>query len=116
MAGFEVTPEDQAIAKEVLQAIEGDAVEAALEAAGQMQQQREQQRTALNLELEQAQYEAKLAARRYEAVDPDKRLVAAELEARWEAALKQTKDLEAQLNRFDQELGAAATPDREKIG
>ena len=55
---------DQAIAKEVLQAIEGDAVEAALEAAGQMQQQREQQRTALNLELEQAQYEAKLAARR----------------------------------------------------
>ena len=55
---------DQAIAKEVLPAIEGDAVEAAREAAGQMQQQREQQRTALNLELEQAQYEAKLAARR----------------------------------------------------
>jgi DNA invertase Pin-like site-specific DNA recombinase len=104
---------DQAIAKKVLQAIEGDAIEAALEAAGQMQQQREQQRTALSLELEQAQYEAKLAARRYEAVDPDKRLVAAELEARWEAALQRTKGLEAQLTRFDQESGAVAIPDRE---
>ena len=104
---------DQAIAKEVLQAIEGDAIEAALEAAGQMQQQREQQRTALVLELEQAQYEAKLAARRYEAVDPDQRLVAAELETRWEAALQKTKNLEAQLNRFDRESGAIAIPDRE---
>jgi DNA invertase Pin-like site-specific DNA recombinase len=104
---------DEAIAKEVLQAIEGDAIEAALKAAGQMQQQREQQRTALSLELEQAQYEAKLAARRYEAVDPDKRLVAAELEARWDSALQKTKDLEGQLNRFDRESGVIAIPDRE---
>jgi DNA invertase Pin-like site-specific DNA recombinase len=106
---------DQAIAKEVLHAIEGDAVEAALEAAGQMQQQREQQRKALSLELEQAQYEAKLAARRHEAVDPDRRLVAAELEARWDAALQKAKDLEAQLNRFDRDSGATAIPDRELL-
>ena len=104
---------DQAIAKEVLQAIEGDAVEAALEAAGRMQQQREQQRKALRLELEQAQYEATLAARRYEAVDPERRLVAAELEARWDTALQNTKNLEAQLNRFDRDSGATAIPDRE---
>jgi len=38
---------------------------------------------AVELELEQGRYEARLAARRYEAVDPDRRLVAAELEARW---------------------------------
>jgi len=106
---------DQAIAKEVLQAIEGDAVEAALEAAGQMQQQREQQRAALSLALEQARYEVRLAARRYEVVDPDKRLVAAELEARWDAALQEAKGLEAQLNRFDQESGTIAIPDREML-
>ena len=110
--GFRV---DQAIAKEVLQAIEGDAVEAAMEAAGQMQQQREQQRNALSLELEQAQYEANLAARRYEAVDPDRRLVVAELEARWDAALQKAKNLEAQLNRFDRDSGATAIPDREVL-
>lgn len=104
---------DQAIAKEILQAIESEAVEAALEAAGQLQQQREQQRKALSLELEQAQYEAKLASRRYEAVDPDRRLVATELEARWDAALHKAKDLEEQLGRFDRDSGAIVIPDRE---
>jgi hypothetical protein len=47
------------------------------------EQQRHDQHRALALELEQAKYQATLAARRYEAVDPDNRLVAAELEARW---------------------------------
>jgi len=111
-AGFRV---DQAIAKEVLQAIEGDAVEAAMEAAGQLQKQREQQRKALSLEMEQAHYEARLASRRYEAVDPDQRLVAAELEARWDAALQKAKDLEEQLSRFDRDSGATAIPDLETL-
>jgi hypothetical protein len=69
---------DQAIAAEILKAVEGNAVEAAVEAATRIAEQRRQQRQALALELEQAQYEARLAARRYEAVDPDNRLVAAE--------------------------------------
>jgi hypothetical protein len=38
---------------------------------------------ALCRELEEARYEASLAARRYELVDPTKRLVARELETRW---------------------------------
>lgn len=36
----------------------------------------------------QAAYEARLAQRQYQAVDPDNRLVAAELERRWEVALR----------------------------
>jgi DNA invertase Pin-like site-specific DNA recombinase len=36
----------------------------------------------------QAEYEARLAQRRYQAVDPENRLVAAELEHRWEVALR----------------------------
>ena len=80
---------DQAIAAEILKAVEGNAVEAALEAATRIAEQRSQQHQALSLELEQAHYEARLAARRYEAVDPDNRLVAAELEARWNAALRE---------------------------
>jgi hypothetical protein len=46
-----------------------------------------ERRRARELECQQAEYEVKLAARRYEVVDPDNRLVAAELEARWNAAL-----------------------------
>jgi predicted nucleotide-binding protein (sugar kinase/HSP70/actin superfamily) len=73
---------DQAVASEVLHAISGNAVEAALEAAEQLRQQRQEHRKTLELEREQARYEARLASRRYETVDPDNRLVAAELEAR----------------------------------
>ena len=43
---------------------------------------------ALGREFEEVRYEASLAARRYEVVDPTKRLVARELEARWNAALE----------------------------
>ncbi len=55
------------------------------------------QHRALALELEQATYHATLAARRYEAVDPDNRLVAAELEARWNAALQRVTELEGRV-------------------
>lgn len=78
---------DRAVASEILKAVEGNAVEAALEAATRVAEQQQQRRHAWSLELEQARYEAHLASRRYEAVDPDNRLVAAELEARWNAAL-----------------------------
>jgi hypothetical protein len=38
--------------------------------------------------VKQAEYEARLAQRRYQAVDPDHRLVAADLERQWELALR----------------------------
>ncbi|HLI84366.1 MAG TPA: zinc ribbon domain-containing protein [Bryobacteraceae bacterium] len=79
---------DEAVANEMLRAIEGNAVEAAVVAAEQMEQQRRELRKSLELELEQARYEARLAARRYEAVAPEQRLVAAELESRWNSALQ----------------------------
>jgi hypothetical protein len=78
---------DAAVSTEVLQAVSGDALQAALEAAEQMQRNRQDLRKAIELELEQARYEARLASRRYESVDPEQRLVAAELEARWNTAL-----------------------------
>jgi DNA invertase Pin-like site-specific DNA recombinase len=104
---------DQAVADELLRAIGGNAIEAALEAAANMRQQRHEQRSALELELEQARYEAKLSARRYEAVDPDNRLVAAELEARWNVALAKVHELGDGLRQFDLGLKLPAIPDKE---
>jgi len=104
---------DQAIANEVLHAISGNAIEAALDAAAQMHQQRQDQRRSLELEVEQARYEARLASRRYEAVDPDNRLVAAELEARWNDALRKFEGLEIKLHEFDSFITSAAMPDKE---
>lgn len=106
---------DAAVANEILCAIEGNAVEAACEASEQMQHQRQELRKSIELELEQARYEAGLAARRYEAVDPDKRLVAAELEARWNEALQKVQDLEGRLNAFDTDTQSAPVPDKQVL-
>ena len=88
---------DQAVSKEILAVVERPAIEAALEAAARIGQQDQQRRQAVALELEQAQYEARLAQRRYDAVDPDNRLVASELEVRWNAALAHAQDVGRQL-------------------
>jgi hypothetical protein len=106
---------DAAVAQQVLDVINGNAVEAALEAVDQLRNQQQQQRKTLELEVEQAQYEARLAARRYEAVDPENRLVAGELEFRWNAALQKANELSDKLKEFDAGVGLASVPDKELL-
>ena len=106
---------DRAVAGEVLRAMGGHAVEAAVEAAEKMRRHFGEQRRAVELELEQARYAAKLSARRYEAVDPDHRLVATELEARWNAALQKAQELEGRLGDFDDAGKMPAIPDKEVL-
>lgn len=106
---------DEAVANEVLHAISGNAVEAALEAAEQMRRQRQEQRKVLELEVEQTRYQARLASRRYEAVDPDNRLVAAELEGRWNAELRKLQELEVKLLQFDVAMESVPMPDKEVL-
>ena len=106
---------DAAVSKQVLEAVSGNAIQAALDAADQMQQKQHDLRTAIELELEQARYEARLAARRYESVDPDQRLVAAELEARWNTALQKVKELESKLQAFDRESQSVPVPNKQTL-
>ncbi len=106
---------DEAVSKEVLRAIEGNAIEAAWKAAEQIEQQQQELRKAFELEVEQARYEARLAARRYEAVDPEQRLVAKELEARWNVALQKVQELEHKLEEFDRKSPSAPLPSPEVL-
>jgi len=85
---------DEAVSAEILHVVDGHAVEAALKADEIAKQKRDEKSKMVLLELEQARYEEKLSCRRYEAVDPDKRLVAAQLEARWESAIQKVKDIQ----------------------
>ncbi|QRK08604.1 recombinase family protein [Archangium violaceum] len=110
---FGASRPDDLIAAEVLRAVSPVAVEAAIAAMDLAQQQQAERRRALELEREQAHYEVRLAQRRYEAVDPDNRLVAAELEARWNAALTQLRACEQRLG--EGEPKPAAVPDREVL-
>ncbi len=88
---------DETIAAAIVDAVSPYAVKAALEAVKRAVREQTDQVGALKLELEQARYETRLAARRYEAVDPDNRLVANELEARWNSELGRVSELESRL-------------------
>jgi hypothetical protein len=99
---------DRAVAKKILDAVSDRAVDAALHAADQVAKAAAEVRQAVERELEGARYEASLASRRYELVDPAKRHVARELEARWNAALERVHELERRL--ADMEAEAASRP------
>jgi hypothetical protein len=88
---------DAASANEIPLAVQPVAIEAALVAEADTLRQLDERRRALELEHQQAAYEVTLAARRYETVDPDNRLVAAELEARWNGALTRLRECETRL-------------------
>jgi hypothetical protein len=55
---------------------------------------------ALELTLRQAHYEAERARRQYDAVEPENRLVADELERRWNRALEEVERVRADLARI----------------
>lgn len=60
-------------------------------------------------QIERLRYEAALAERRFNRVDPDNRLVAAELERRWEAALQALQQAEATYAQRQQQSAAPVT-------
>ena len=78
---------DRAVAAEVIDRLAPLGIEAALGAEEARSRASEDKRRQLELALEQARYEVGHARRQYDAVDPDNRLVAAELEKRWNERL-----------------------------
>jgi DNA invertase Pin-like site-specific DNA recombinase len=63
-------------------------------AVAALQEEAEQVLQARRQQLERLAYQAHLAERQFNQADPDNRLVTAELERRWEAALRELKDAE----------------------
>lgn len=88
---------DRAVVAAALDAVQPAGIQAALTAWEQALRQGDEKHQALRLALEKARYEAERARRQYDSVDPENRLVAAELEARWERFLAAVKELEGRL-------------------
>jgi len=88
---------DRAVAQSVLAAIQPAGIEAAVKLKECAQLEDDEKRKALELALERARYEEKRARRQFDAVEPENRLVASELEARWNGALAQVAEAEARL-------------------
>ena len=85
---------DRAVGAEVINRLQPLGVEAALAALEARRTEAAEKQRQLDLALEQARYEVARARRQYDAVDPDNRLVAAELERRWNEALRTAQGLE----------------------
>jgi len=88
---------DNVVSTALLRAVEPLALESTREAERMGQNEAMERRRIAELELEQARYEAQLAERRYAACDPDNRLIAAQLEQSWEAALRRVRACEEKL-------------------
>jgi len=85
---------DAAVWAETLRLLAPLGIEAALAAIETRRSDVFETRRQSELALTQARYEAELARRQYDAVDPDARLVAAELERRWNDRLVEVRRLE----------------------
>lgn len=88
---------DDAVGEELLQRLQPLGIEAALQAIETRERAGDDTHRHVELALEQARYEASLARRQYDAVDPLNRLVAATLERRWNERLAAVVELEDRL-------------------
>jgi len=91
---------DEAISKLFLDAVSPAKIPIALQALEELEAHRQKALEQWKIDLRQAEYEVALARRRYEAADPDNRLVAGELEAGWEQAMQELDELQRQYQGF----------------
>lgn len=94
---------DRAVTDVVLAAIQPAGIEAAIEALKQCDAHQDEHRRLLELSLEKSRYEVDRARRQYDQVDPANRLVAGELESRWNAALQRAAEAQRQLDALTHE-------------
>jgi DNA invertase Pin-like site-specific DNA recombinase len=104
------------VAQEVLGALQPAALDASLEAASRVDEQRRQVIRDWERRVERARYDADRAGRQYQACEPENRLVGRTLERSWDEALQALRKVEEDFARF---LGAEprllSEDDRERI-
>jgi DNA invertase Pin-like site-specific DNA recombinase len=93
-------PLEELIAALVLEVMEPAKLELSLAAIGDLRVERKRLQKLWQQRVEQARYEARRAERQHEVIDPENRLVARELEQRWERLLLEQHKLEDQYDRF----------------
>jgi DNA invertase Pin-like site-specific DNA recombinase len=104
-------PVDAAVAAALLEAASPMSLQVAIRVMDQIEQDLAEKRRQQQMQLEQARYEARLAQRQYDAVDPANRLVCAELERRWNEKLERAAELEKTYARAEQEAQWQLSPE-----
>ncbi len=94
---------DRLVTEQVLRAVEPASLQLSLQAAERLRNERQRLHEHWRQQLERATFLAERAERQYDAVEPENRLVARELERRWEEALGERRRLEEDYQRFQRQ-------------
>jgi DNA invertase Pin-like site-specific DNA recombinase len=113
--GFGGARVDAVIAAQVLRVVQPAAVEAAILAQREEAKRQDEVRDALDRDLEAARYAASRAQRQYDAADPENRLVADELERRWNQALERVREIEQRITQHTGTLQEEPAPTAEEF-
>ena len=99
---FRAKPLRELVERQLMIALKPASIELSLEASKQIESERQKVLQHHQQTVNRATYQCELARRRYEEVDPQNRLVAGELERRWESTLLEQRQAEESLERFGQ--------------
>ena len=107
---------DEEIERLILEALQPDRIALALSALEQIEQEQMALRQQWQIRRERANYEAERARRQYNAVEPENRLVARNLECVWEQKLRNLEKLEQEFQNWLQQNRLELTPaDQQEI-
>lgn len=100
---------DAEVEHQILQALEPDKIAVALATFEQLKQEDTTLENQWKLRIERAEYEAMRAHRQYNAVDPDNRLVARNLEKHWEKKLREAEKINQEYQDWFQQRSSAVS-------
>jgi len=104
------------VVERMLQAVSPASLELSLAATKNIERERKQLDDHWQQRRARSHYEVEQARRQYAAVDPDHRLVARELERRWDESLRRDEQLQADYARFQQDNSTQLSPqERQQI-
>jgi DNA invertase Pin-like site-specific DNA recombinase len=103
---------DQAVSQRILEILQPEQIEIAFRAVQELERRSQAVDQQWRLRLERLEYQAQLAQRRYEEVDPSNRLVAGTLEQRWNEALQAKATAQEELNQHRKQQGLELTEEQ----
>jgi len=106
---------DRRFGKELMKVLSPLGIKASVEAIDRLYSKKDERRVVLGRKLEQLEYEAKRAFEQYDEVDPRNRLVADELERRWEGKLEEMEEVKTALSEIEQEVCPLTEKEEEEI-
>lgn len=106
---------DKLVEDKILYALEPASLELSIMAAEEVEREQRQLDANWRQRLERARFEVERTKRQYQAVEPENRLVARELERQWEAALQGLECLEKDYGRARQRQLSLLTDDQREL-